>query len=65
MGSERDRRHSEKESRPKARLSAEDMNQLQRRLEQLGRRLNRAQPLTDFRVVVNIVRSYNKKWKKE
>lgn len=49
MGSE-DRSHSEKELRPKVRLSPEDMMQLRRRLEQLGRRLNRAQPLADLRV---------------
>jgi hypothetical protein len=63
MGSEKDRSHSEKEPRPKVRLSPEDMVQLRRTLEQLGRRLNRAQALADLRVAVHIVRSTNKKSK--
>jgi tetrahydromethanopterin S-methyltransferase subunit G len=63
MGSE-DRSHSEKELRPKVRLSPEDMIQLRRRLEQLGQRLNRTQPLADLRVSTHIVRNYRKESKK-
>ena len=64
MGSEKDRSHSEKELRPKVRLSPEDMMQLRRRLEQFGLRLNRAQSLADLRVSTHIVRNYRKESKR-
>jgi hypothetical protein len=61
--SEKDRSHSEKEPSPKVKLSPEEMVQLRKRLELLGRRLNRAQALADLRVAVHIVRRTSKKLK--
>ena len=61
--SEKDRGDSEKETRPKVKLSPEEMVQLRRRLQQFGRRMNRAQALADLRVAVRIVKSTGKKLK--
>ena len=61
--SEKDRNHSEEETRPKVKLSPEEMVQLRKRLQQLGRRMNRAQALADLRVAVHIVKSTSKKLK--
>ena len=61
--SEKDRNHSEEETRPKVKLSPEEMAQLRRKLQQLGRRMNRAQALADLRVAVHIVKSTSKKLK--